>query len=63
MFAAIALISIGLLELAGLTDSWSAIGRWYSDAGRIGSVATLLIPTVISAVVGFLVLRRATPKS
>jgi hypothetical protein len=62
-FAVIVLVAIGLLELISVTSSWAAVGRWLDDAGRYGVVAALLVPTAISAIAGFFILRRATPKS
>ncbi|WP_165063587.1 hypothetical protein [Marisediminicola senii] len=44
-----------------VTSSWPAVGEWLVDAGQTGVVAWSLIPTALCAVLGYLVLSRATP--
>ena len=39
------------------------VRQFFADAGFVGCYASSLVPTVIAAVAGFLVLRRATPRS
>ena len=46
-----------------LTDSWAAIGNGLANAGTVGIVGWLMVPTLVAAILGFLVLSRATPKS
>ncbi|WP_431279832.1 hypothetical protein [Leifsonia poae] len=61
--AVLAIVIVGLVALVTFTQSWPAVGTWFADMGPVGVVAWLLVPTVISALAGFFVLRRATPKS
>ncbi|TQO19075.1 hypothetical protein FB472_0608 [Rhodoglobus vestalii] len=61
-------IVLGILLVAGLalvtfTDSWGALGETLVSLGRIGIVSWSLVATAISAVAGFLLLRRATPRN
>jgi hypothetical protein len=59
------LIGLGLVGAAALltlTGNWEAFGAFFADAGFIGGYATSLVPTVLAAVAGFFVLRRATPR-
>ena len=60
-------IGLGVLVLGGgalitFTASWVAVGTFFANAGLVGSFAWSLVITVIAAVGGFFVLRRATPK-
>jgi hypothetical protein len=61
-FALLALLLIGLGALAGLTDSWAAIGDWFASTGTTGLYAWSLLLALLAAVGGFALLRRATPK-
>jgi len=54
---------IGLVALVTYTRSWPVVGEWFATNGASGVAAWLLVPTVVSAVTGYLVLRRATPKN
>ena len=60
---ALALLILGLVSLATLTRSWGAVGNWFVTQGAVGVFSWLLIPVAISAIFGYLVLRRATPKN
>ena len=59
----VALGVVGGATLLTLTSSWEAFGKFFADAGFLGGYAWSLVPTVIAAVAGFFVLRRATPRS
>ncbi|WP_235491679.1 hypothetical protein [Leifsonia sp. Root112D2] len=61
--AVTAILLIGAMALIGLTHSWGAVGDWFATVGPAGVVAWSLVITVIAAVAGFFILRRATPKS
>jgi hypothetical protein len=54
---------VAAIAVIALSHSWDAVGGWLSQAGSFGLVLWSLVPTAIAAVAGFLVLRRATPKS
>ena len=62
LWCIIALGVVGLAALLTLTNGWEAFGKFFGDAGFVGGYATSLVPTVIAAVAGFFVLRRATPR-
>lgn len=61
--AVLALLLVGAVALITVTGSWPAVGDWFASAGPLGFASWLLIPTVLAAVAGHLVLSRATPKS
>jgi hypothetical protein len=54
---------IGLIAILTFTETWDEMGSWFVANGWTGSYAWSLVPTVIAAITGFFVLRRATPKS
>lgn len=62
-FFAFAVVLVGGIALATLTHEWPAVGQWFANNGIVGTVLWTLVPTAIAAIGGFLVLRRATPKS
>jgi hypothetical protein len=62
-FAAIALIIVGAIALITLSHSWVAVGTWFATSGPLGVAAWSLVVTFISAVAGYFILRRATPKN
>jgi hypothetical protein len=61
--AAFAVVLVGALALITFTKSWVAVGTWFAATGATGLVAWLLIPTALAAILGYLILRRATPRS
>jgi hypothetical protein len=62
-FAVLSVILLGLLAIATYTDSWVAIGNWFANTTPVGIVLWTLVPTAISGLAGFYLLRRATPKN
>lgn len=62
-FVGLAIILIGGAALLTFTGTWHVVGDFFTSAGLVGSFAWSLVITVIAAVGGFFVLRRATPKS
>ncbi|MEL0627750.1 ABC transporter permease [Salinibacterium amurskyense] len=62
-FIVVAALLVGLIALATFTDSWSAVGATLVDLGVLGVAAWSLVLTAISAVAGFTLLRRATPRN
>ncbi|WP_349898545.1 ABC transporter permease [Parafrigoribacterium soli] len=56
-------LGVGLIALATWSHSWERVGEWFATSGSVGVVAWMLAPTVLAAVVGYFVLRRATPKN
>lgn len=61
--AIVALVGVGFVAVATLTASWPAVGSWFLQVRTVGVVAWLLIPMVVSAVVGFFVLRKAPSRA
>lgn len=59
----VGLAIIGAAALLTLTGNWGIVGDYFARAGFVGGYATTLVITVASAVGGFFVLRRATPRS
>lgn len=62
-FACLVLVLLGLVVLVTFTESWPAVGHWFVTAGVIGVATWSLVPTALAAVIGFLILRRATPRN
>lgn len=62
-FVLMAVALVGSIALVTLTESWPAVGEWFSANRAPGVVAWSLIPTVLAAGAGYLLLQRATPRS
>jgi hypothetical protein len=62
-FAALSLLVVGAIALVTFTQNWPAVGEWFATNGASGVVAWSLVPTAVSALVGYLLLRRTTPKN
>jgi hypothetical protein len=62
-FGLLALLLVGVIALITYTGSWPAVGDALARAGAPGIATWLLVPTVLAAIAGFFVLRRATPRS
>jgi hypothetical protein len=62
-FAILALIVLASVAFLTLGQHWAAFGDWLGAQGALGLGTWGLIPTVIAAVAGYFILRRATPKN
>lgn len=62
-FALLGLLVVGLLAALILSDGWVALGETLAALGPLGVASLALVPGVLAAVVGHLLLRRATPRS
>ncbi|WP_084076987.1 hypothetical protein [Demequina sp. NBRC 110057] len=62
-FIGLAVLLVGAAWIITATGSWGDVGRWFVDTSPAVMVAWTLPVTVACGVVGFLFLRRATPKS
>lgn len=60
-FAGLVFLIIGLLTLFTLSNAWPQVGAWLVTSGTVGVATWLLLPTLIAGVIGYFVLRRATP--
>jgi hypothetical protein len=63
LFGGLTILLLGSLALVTVTSSWPLVGAWFAANGAVGVVLWSLVPTAIAAVVGYAVLRRATPKN
>lgn len=61
-FAVLAFLVVGGAALLTFTETWHVLWGTIADLGVVGSVSWLLVPAVLSAGLGYLVLRRATPR-
>jgi len=61
-FGLLTVLLVGLAALATFTQSWPAVGEWLVENGANGVILWSLVPTVLAAVTGYFVLRRATPR-
>jgi hypothetical protein len=62
-FVVIGALLVGAIALVTYTQNWEAIGRFFVEAGTVGAALWSLVLTAIAGVAGYLVLRRATPRS
>lgn len=62
-FALLALFLVGSAAALTLTGSWPAVGQAILALGVGGLAAWSLVPTVVMWVLGWLILRRATPQA
>jgi hypothetical protein len=54
---------IGVFGLFSIGDNYLLVEQWFTTFDYFGNVMWLLVPTAINGVIGYLLLRRATPKS
>ncbi len=62
------LLALGVLVIAAvalltLTDGWGAFWEAVVDLGTVGVASVLLVPAIVAAGIGHLLLRRITPRS
>jgi hypothetical protein len=62
-FAILTLLVVGLVALATITESWPQVGAWFVTNGAMGVAVWSLVLTALSAITGFVLLRKATPKN
>jgi hypothetical protein len=60
--AGLGVVALAFLGTLIYSDGWAALASWFTDLGVVGVFALLLLPTLWSAVLGYLVIRRATPR-
>ncbi|SMQ61822.1 hypothetical protein [Agreia sp. VKM Ac-1783] len=63
VFGTLGLVMIAGIALVSFTNSWPSVGAWFDSNGPSGVIAWSLVPTVIAAITGYFILRRATPKN
>ncbi|MFZ4894571.1 hypothetical protein ACL9RL_08990 [Plantibacter sp. Mn2098] len=62
MGGVLALATAGGIALLTLNHAWGDFWNWFATAGPVGVVAWMLLVAAVSAVAGYFILRRATPK-
>lgn len=62
-FTALAVLVLGGVTALTLTASWIGFWEALAAAGPLGIASWLLVPAAIGAVVGYFILRRATPRT
>lgn len=62
-FVVVTAIVIAGAAVLTFTGNWQLVGNFFVGAGLVGSFAWSLVITVISAVTGYFILRRATPRA
>lgn len=62
-FIALGFAIVGLGALVTLVGGWDEVGAWFAATGLVGSFAWSFVISALAALGGYLVLRRATPKS
>lgn len=63
LFGTLGLVLIAGIALVSFTSSWPSVGAWFDTNGPTGVIAWSLVPTVVAAITGYFILRRATPKN
>lgn len=62
-FAVLSVLIVAAIAVVTLTESWPAVGSALVSLGLMGAYAWSFAITAVCAVVGYFILRRATPKS
>lgn len=60
--AGAAAILLALFAFLTFSESWGAILEWFGEIGLVGGFSVLLVLSLMSAVFGYAVIRRATPR-
>lgn len=61
-FISLGAVVVGAIALLTYTETWGLVGDFFS-LGALGVSAWLLVPTALAGLAGYLVLRRATPRT
>ena len=62
-FAVLGLALIGGLALVTLSETWPAVGEFFVTVGFTGAYALSLVISAVAGLAGYLILRKATPRS
>jgi hypothetical protein len=62
-FAILGVLIVAAVAEVTLGHQWGDVGNWFATTGTFGVVLWTLVPSAIAGIGGFLILRRATPKS
>lgn len=58
-----ALLLLAAIAVVTLTETWGAVIEWFVAQGVVGIFGWLLIPVSLAALLGYFILRGATPKN
>lgn len=61
-FGALGLLSIGAVAIFTFTETWHLFWEAIITLGALGVASVMLVPALLAAIAGYLVLRRATPR-
>ncbi len=61
-FGILGILVVGAIAIVTFTDAWGSFWQALADLGTLGVASAALIPAVLGAVLGYLVLSRATPR-
>ncbi|MGE3192145.1 MAG: ABC transporter permease [Microbacteriaceae bacterium] len=62
-FLVLAAALVGIIALITWAQAWGSVGQFFMTNQAIGVALWLLVPTSIAGLVGYLLMRRATPRS
>lgn len=62
-FILLGAVLVGAIALLTYTETWGAVGDFFTTYQAVGVALWSLIPTALAGLIGYLVLRRATPRS
>ena len=62
-FLVLAAALVGVIALITWAQAWGSVGQFFMTYQAIGIALWLLIPTALAGLVGYLLMRRATPRS
>jgi hypothetical protein len=62
-FIVLGFVTIGILALLGLVVGWDRTNAAFDALGDAGRICLIFVPTVVAALVSYLVIRRATPRT
>ena len=61
-FGILGILVVGAIALFTFTESWLRFWEAIADLGTLGVASAALLPAVLAAILGYLVLSRATPR-
>jgi hypothetical protein len=62
-FLVLAAFLVGVIALITWAQAWESVGQFFITSQAIGVALWLLVPTAIAGLTGYLLMRRATPRS
>jgi hypothetical protein len=62
-FIILGALLVGAVALLTYTETWGSVGTFFETYQAIGVALWLLVPTALAGLIGYLLMRRATPRS